>query len=95
MPRGDKTGPEGNGPKTGMGMGNCEDNNYSGRTIGNFGFGRGRGGGAYSNTGMGRGYRNRGYDSFSENQRGLFSFLRDEILNLKNQISDLNKRLSD
>lgn len=27
MPRGDGTGPEGKGPKTGRGLGNCPDDN--------------------------------------------------------------------
>ena len=97
MPRGDKTGPKGNGPKTGRQMGDCVGNNNPGRTIGNFGFGRGWGGRANMDTGMGRRFRNRNMGSFSENQteQDLFSFLKDEILNLKNQLSDLNERLSD
>ncbi len=97
MPRGDKTGPKGNGPRTGRQLGDCVENNYQGRTMGNFGFGRGWGGRANMETGMGRRFMNRNVDSFPENQtdQDLFSFLKEEILNLKNQISDLNKRLSD
>ena len=96
MPRGDKTGPNGNGPKTGRQMGDCVENNKPGRVTGNFGFGGGRRRRVNMGTGMGRGFRNRNYSSFSENQeeQDLFSFFKEEILSLKNQLSDLNKRLS-
>ena len=96
MPRGDKTGPKGNGPMTGRQMGDCTENNNPGRTTGNFGFGRGRGGRANMNTGMGRRFRNRGYGLFSEDQteQDLLSFFKEEIFSLKNQLSDINKRLS-
>ncbi|MCK5149864.1 DUF5320 domain-containing protein [Candidatus Pacearchaeota archaeon] len=52
MPRGDKTGPEGKGPKTGRQMGNCE----GAKPIA----GRGRG--------LGRGFRNRRYNPSSEEE---------------------------
>lgn len=63
MPFGDKTGPNGMGPRTGRGLGYCSRFNSPGFTKGTprggrgfgRGFGRGRG------PGFGRGYRNRYY----------------------------------
>jgi hypothetical protein len=58
MPRGDRTGPQGAGPRTGRGMGYCSGNNWPGFANQGpnfrswYGFG-GRGGG--------RGWRNRFY----------------------------------
>ena len=52
MPRGDKTGPEGQGPMTGRGLGDCSrqsNDNQQGRGFGR-GFGRG-------NASRGRGLR--------------------------------------
>jgi len=93
MPRGDKTGPLGNGPMTGRQMGNCVEDNPSGRTTGNFGFGRGRGGRGNMYAGGGRMFRNRNIGANPENQigKGLFDTLMDEITNLKNQLADLKK----
>ncbi len=63
MPGGDRTGPEGRGPKTGRGEGYCTGNDEPGftdpgprRGFG-FGFGAGRGAG----WGRGRGGRGRGF----------------------------------
>ncbi|MEN8121192.1 MAG: DUF5320 domain-containing protein [Bacteroidota bacterium] len=97
MPRGDKTGPNGNGPMTGRRMGNCVEDNNPGRTTGNSGFGRGWGGRANMNQGMGRRFRNRNYGSYPENQeeQDSLSFLKEEIINLKNQISDLTKQIKE
>ena len=53
MPQKDKSGPEGQGPKTGRGMGNCSGSNESG-TPGRPKSGRGEGRGR----GCGRGMRN-------------------------------------
>jgi len=53
MPRFDKTGPEGTGPKTGRGLGKCGTSDSAiGEELGYF-FGRGRGRGY----GGGRGFR--------------------------------------
>ena len=59
MPNFDKTGPQGQGPKTGRGMGNC-DNNFAQQNVGFFGrvFGRGRGRGNGQGFGRGRGRGN-------------------------------------
>jgi len=56
MPGFDRTGPLGNGPMSGRGMGNCHPMNRGiGRGIGR-GFGRGFGGGYGRGFGRGRGY---------------------------------------
>ena len=97
MPRGDKTGPEGNGPKTGRGMGNCVENNHPGRSTGNFGFGGGHGARTKMETGMGRRFRNRFSASVSKDNQNQdsISFLKEEILSLKDLIADLSQRISE
>jgi len=94
MPRGDKTGPKGNGPKTGRQMGDCIESNNPERTTGNFGFGRGQSRRANMNSGMGRKYRNRLIDSNVEDEQNqdLFAFLKEEVLNLKKQLADLARK---
>ena len=52
MPRGDKTGPEGQGPKTGRGKGSC---NVPGNNTGRQGTGQGRGTDQGRGSGQGRG----------------------------------------
>jgi len=64
MPAGDRTGPEGAGPRTGRGLGYCSGYSTPGYTKGvprggaGFGYGRGRGYGF--GRGSGRGYYGRG-----------------------------------
>ncbi|MCK5822024.1 MAG: DUF5320 domain-containing protein [Bacteroidales bacterium] len=70
MPRGSKTGPDGNGPMTGRAQGYCTGNNQSGsirnqaNTGSGFGFGRGSrsgfGRGNSGGMGLGRGNGSRG-----------------------------------
>lgn len=69
MPRGDRTGPEGRGQKTGRGAGYCAGNDEPGYTDpgprrgGGFGFGGGRGGWGgrgRGGRGPGRGFGGRG-----------------------------------
>ena len=62
MPRGDKTGPNGNGPMTGRGMGNCSSNDRPGYTENdqNYRRGFGRGGG------RGFGFRHRNNDQIKK-----------------------------
>ena len=58
MPRGDGTGPEGKGPMTGRGLGNCSNDNTAGNVpVGGRGLGRGlgRGAGRGAGRGLGRG----------------------------------------
>lgn len=61
MPRGDKTGPNGQGPMTGRAMGYCAGNDSPGFTTGGGrGMGRGWGGGRGFGRGFGGGF-GRGY----------------------------------
>lgn len=53
MPAGDRTGPEGNGPKTGRGLGDCDTTSTT-QQNNSMSFGRGSGFGA--GRGFGRGY---------------------------------------
>ena len=55
MPRGDKTGPEGKGPKTGRGLGDCGTTEKQLENTRGRGRGRGRGqGNGSAGRGMGR-----------------------------------------
>lgn len=61
MPRGDRTGPTGQGPFTGRGLGNCKGFDSPGFTKG-MGAGMGRGGGMGRSMGYGGGFgRGAGY----------------------------------
>jgi len=55
MPYGDGTGPQGRGPRTGRGLGNCPPNSNQNEGIDRGGFGQGFGRGF----GRGRGFRRR------------------------------------
>jgi hypothetical protein len=57
MPRGDRTGPQGQGPKTGRGLGKCSTKGGSPAPLGQDGMGTGRGQGRGSGKGAGRGQR--------------------------------------
>jgi Family of unknown function (DUF5320) len=59
MPGGDRTGPAGQGSRTGRGAGYC--NGYSTPGYANPGFGWGRGGGRGFRGGFGRGWGRQGY----------------------------------
>ncbi len=85
MPRGDGTGPVGQGPMTGRGAGRCAGNNvprYGNGFFGrNFGFGRG----------FGFGYNNQTpYTETTEK-----SWIETAINALKNQLQNLEKRRED
>ncbi|WP_201328163.1 DUF5320 domain-containing protein [Thermotomaculum hydrothermale] len=75
MPYGDRTGPLGQGPKTGRGLGYCSGNDRPGadtdaprRGMGR-GTGFGRGGGRGMGRGMGRGFgRGMGRGNFNNNE---------------------------
>ncbi|RKX69651.1 hypothetical protein DRP43_04155 [candidate division TA06 bacterium] len=54
MPYGDRTGPEGFGPRTGRGMGYCSGYNQPGYASGGYGRGRGFGRGGGFGRGFGR-----------------------------------------
>ena len=84
MPRGDGTGPRGQGPKTGRQMGNCEGAEpIYGRGMGR-GFGRGIGRGF--GRGIGRGFRNRRYNLSSEDER---KYLESEKTAIEKRLKDL------
>ena len=88
MPRGDRTGPMGNGPMTGRRMGYCaEDTNTGFGFFGRgFGFNRGRGYGIGRNAGW-----------FSDTANPAVSektILENGIRVLKDQLSSLEKQLS-
>ncbi len=100
MPRGDRSGPLGEGPNTGRGMGYCTDNEHPGYMNSppnrGGGYGRGfRGGFAY---GRGAGIRfRRGSGNFY--QGGITdvsekTMIENEIRILKDQLSALEDRLS-
>jgi len=112
MPFGDRTGPQGLGPRTGRGAGYCGGfsepgymNPVPGRGFG--GFGRGRGGQGF---GRGRGWRNlywaTGVPGWARGGYGFPRFaprftseeemelLRDEAEYLKQQLNDIQNRIS-
>ena len=82
MPRGDRTGPDGRGQMTGRGLGYCTGYDEPGFTAG----GRGRGFGR----GYGRGFGGRSHPDVTEK-----TLLENEIRILKDQMSALEKRLSE
>ncbi len=87
MPRGDRTGPLGEGPMTGLKRGRCADSETA-RGLGGFGFGRGFGRGL----GYGRGLGGRwfGRTETPESESGLKS----AIDALKGQLAGLESRLN-
>ena len=90
MPRGDRTGPEGRGPLTGRGLGDCGDGRGVGRRfIGRRGCGRGFGRGF----GNGAGYRNVEYSANSEKSalEAEISMLRDELAAVEKRLTEVTK----
>ncbi|MCD6113611.1 MAG: DUF5320 domain-containing protein [Bacteroidales bacterium] len=99
MPRGDRTGPAGNGPMTGRQMGYCAGNNQPGFVNSGYGsygrgFGRGRGFGIGRGLGYGRGfgYYNYPIPQYSSSNKEA---LKNEINALKEHLSFLEKQLSE
>lgn len=95
MPRNNRMGPEGKGPMSGRGMGDC--NTANSETGYGDGFGRGRGAGrngggrgAGRNQMFTRGNRFADFDNNSETVQ-----LRNEIDNLKNQLQSIEQKISD
>ena len=100
MPRGDRSGPSGEGPNTGRGMGYCTGNEHPGymNTFSNRGRGYGRGlrGGMGYGRGAGFGFRG-GYGSYIPGDISDVSektLVENEIRILKDQLSALEDRLS-
>ena len=95
MPGFNRTGPMGNGPMTGRGMGSCTGARYNGTFCGrgmgrnaNFGpaFGRGRGFGFNQNT---------NYDVRSNTPEEDKQFLQEQKDFFQNQVSDIDKQLEE
>jgi len=100
MPRGDRSGPSGEGPKTGRGMGYCTDNEHPGyrNAFSNraWGYGRQFHGGLRYGRGGGFGCRG-GYGSYKPENISDVSeetLIENEIRILKDQLSALEDRLS-
>ncbi|NMA93143.1 MAG: DUF5320 domain-containing protein [Clostridiales bacterium] len=87
MPRMDGTGPMGEGPKTGRGMGSCE-----GEATPRYGIGRGRGRGFGSRCGRGLG-RGRGLNRVSAKLNK--ETLEDQRDALKDKLSIIDAKLKD
>jgi len=100
MPRGDKTGPSSEGPRTGRGMGYCTGNDHPGYTAipsnRGFGFGRrfrgGTGSGRGAGFGFGRGFGNYAHGGMADVSEK--TMIENEIRILKDQLSALEDRLS-
>ncbi len=94
MPRGDGTGPLGQGPMTGRGLGNCAGNDRAGGFGRGYGYGFGRGFGAGRGFGRGWGFGfgagNRPVDKETEK-----SWLENAIAGLKSQLQSLENRRKD
>ncbi len=98
MPRGDRSGPSGEGPKTGRGMGYCSGNEHPGNMItqSNWGGGRRIRGGQGFGRGAGFGFRH-GYGNYYQGGVADVSdktLIENEIRILKDQLSALEDRLS-
>ncbi|MBN2789263.1 MAG: DUF5320 domain-containing protein [Candidatus Delongbacteria bacterium] len=98
MPRGDRTGPNSEGPMTGRRMGYCAGNDRPGYTESNQYFGRGgggfrrRGGRGF---GGGFGFRGENFNSDFTTNVSEKTLLENEIRILKDQLSSLEKKLSE
>ena len=97
MPKGDSTGPLGQGSKTGRALGFCQGYNTLGYMNG-FGNGMGRGSGFGRGIGRGWGYSNRfspsGYSPITPWQWQILS-KNDEIKMLKSQAETLSRAQKD
>ena len=100
MPRGDRTGPSGEGPTTGRGMGYCTSNEHPGymNSFSNRGGGYGRrfrNGPGYGR-GAGFGFRQGSGNYYHEGVQDVSekTLIENEIRILKDQLSALEERLS-
>ncbi|MBN2828852.1 MAG: DUF5320 domain-containing protein [Candidatus Cloacimonetes bacterium] len=91
MPRGDRTGPNGEGPMTGRRMGSCNDGTRVG-VAGGRGLGRRCGGGR----GFGRGFGIRGcYNAADYSPESEKKALEAEISMLRDELAAVEKRLTE
>ena len=103
MPRGDKSGPNGQGPMTGRAQGLCVGNDRPGFMEGRSGQGLGRGFRGGQNGGIGRGMRRRQHmQAFSPYAEDLpptkeeeRNYLGRQAERLKRSLSEVEKRLKD
>jgi hypothetical protein len=97
MPAGDRTGPMGEGPVTGRGLGYCRDNDFAGNRnlLWNPGRGFGPGRGRGFRGGRGLGFKG-AYGSFYQGSADVSekTLIENEIRILKDQLSALEDRLS-
>ena len=106
MPKGDKTGPEGEGPMTGRQQGYCSGNDNPGYAVSGGGlgrgFGRGLGGGFRKGFGRNSEYNPRGEPrprdgsgrgNFSENSASNYqnSEILEKLGNIEKRLDDLEK----
>jgi hypothetical protein len=100
MPRGDRTGPLGEGPKTGRALGYCVGNEFPGYYYSGVAWGRGLGrrfrGGMGPGAGYGRGFHRRFGPFGGEFSQGVSdkTLIENEIRILKDQLSSLEEQLS-
>ena len=95
MPRGDKTGPTGEGPQTGRRMGFCAGYDHPGYDNLTRGSGRGFRGSFGHGGGFGRRFRH-GYGDYYENIPDVSekTMIENEIRILKDQLMSLEERLT-
>lgn len=100
MPRGDRSGPSSEGPRTGRGMGYCTGNEHPGfinqRSNWGGGFGRRFRGGQNYGRGAGFGFRH-GFENYYQGGIANVSdktMIENEIRILKDQMSALEERLA-
>ena len=100
MPRGDRTGPRGEGPRTGRQLGYCVGNDQPGFVNQNANWGRGygrqfRGGfGQGRGPGFGFGYGRRDYYQQDLSDVSEKTMIENDIRVLKDQLSALEEKLS-
>ena len=99
MPRGDKTGPNGNGSKTGRALGYCTGNSQAGFENNTATFGRGNGFGRRNGfgNGLGRGMQYRhGVSQHVYNTENVKeeTLIQNQINILKDQLEYLEKKLN-
>ncbi len=99
MPRGDKTGPQGEGPMTGREMGHCAKNNAQGNInqCQKRGFGNGRGFGFCQNK-MGNGLRNKCWQTNQDlelNKEEESAILRNQLILIESKKESIQKRIKE
>ncbi len=106
MPAGDRTGPNGEGPKTGRGLGYCTGNTQPGYSQPpRMGLGRGYGRGNNRGRGLGRGFFRGQFSSpapltqepisESKNTQEEAEYLQQQLSSLESEIAHIKQRLSE